>query len=288
MKSFYLFVFIGLFFTSCVKNNPDPSWIEVNKWTLEANVKASVQQGALTHNFTDACVFVDGKIMGIFEVPFKIPILSSGSVQIKIYPVVKNNGISVTKKIYPFMESFDLTATLESNKTLKIDPITRYGANTQFWIEDFEDASLKIETNPVSKAIIERGNDPLILKSGNYYGQILLNEEKSNWIANTTSPTHLILPKGGKEVYLEIDYHNTNSVTTGLLAYSSTGVKNNINIMLNKQNATTVVWKKIYIYLTELVSYSTSANYFEIYLEALHEAGLPSTNVYIDNIKVVY
>ena len=40
---------------------------------------------------------------GIFEVPFKIPILKSGSVSIKVYPVVKNNGISATKKIYPFL-----------------------------------------------------------------------------------------------------------------------------------------------------------------------------------------
>lgn len=286
MKSFLVFFLTGLLFSACVKNNPDPSWIEVKEWTLESNPNATQIQGEMTHNITDACVFVDEKIIGIFEVPFKIPILKSGSVNIKIYPVIKNNGISATKKIYPFLQYYELNTVLEKNKTVTISPTTRYYNDTKFWIEDFEDATIKIENDPTSNVQILSGSESPILKYGNFYGRVTLNSTDSLWLAYTNGK--LILPKGGKEVYLEIDYYNTNSVTTGLIVVTSNGASNNPNIQLNKQNPSEVKWKKIYIDLKELVSYSSNANYFEVSFKALYDAGISPSDIYLDNIKLVY
>ena len=284
---FFLFIFlISIFLSSCVKNNPDPAWIEVNKWTLESNPNAMYEEGELSQNITDACVFVDEKMMGIFEIPFKIPVLKSGGVNIKIYPVIRNNGISASKKIYPFLSYHEINTEIIQNKTLTINPKTHYNSNVKFWIEDFEDATIKIENDPISKVQIHSGDDPSVLKYGNFYGRVTLNASDSLWFGYTNG--HLILPKGGKEVYLEIDYYNTNSLTTGLIAETSLDSKNNINIQLNKQDISTIQWKKIYIDLKELVSYSTSAEFFEISFQALYEAGLPKTDIYLDNIKLVY
>ena len=102
MRTIFSLLLVGFLFSSCLKNNPDPSWLEVNAWTLEANSSASMYQGELTHNFTDAWVYIDDKIIGVFEVPFKIPLLLKGNVNIKIYPAIKNNGISATKKLFTF------------------------------------------------------------------------------------------------------------------------------------------------------------------------------------------
>ncbi len=280
----YLLVFF-FSLSSCVKNNPDPSWIKVNKWSLITNLNATSPQGVLTESFTDAYVFVDGKMMGIFEVPFKIPLLKSGSVNIKIYPVIKNNGISATKKIYPFMSPYDLNVVIEQNKTLEINPVTNYVSATQFWIEDFEDATIKIENDVDSKVQIHSDDNPSVLKFGNYCGKITLNASDSLWLGRTTSGLKLPI---GKEVYLEIDYHNTNSLETGLVVVTSTGVTDNRNILINKQTAETVQWKKIYIDLKELVSYSSTATSHEISFKALFDAGLPSSDIYIDNIKIVH
>lgn len=282
------FIFVGLLFSACIKNNPDPSWIEVNKWSLVSNPNAQYPQGLLSENISDAFVFVDEKMIGIFEVPFKIPILKSGKSNIKIYPVVKNNGISATKKIYPFLEFYEINTELVQNKTLTINPVTRYYANTKFWIEDFEDAAVKIDNDPTSKVHIHSENDVRFLKFGNFYGKVTLNASDSLWIGYTTGK--LTLPKGGKEVYLEIDYCNTNNVTTGLISISPNDVKNHTNIQLNRQKVENLQWKKMYIDLKELVSYSTSAQYFEISFESLFDvdAGLPSTEIYLDNIKLVY
>ena len=129
-----LLFFSIILLASCVKNNPDPSWLEVNEWTLLSNAGLSGSEGELTHNFSEAWLYVNDEIIGVFEVPFRIPILKSGSVNIKIYPTVKNNGISATKKIYPFMEVFEVNTELIQNQTVTLSPITKYKSITQFWI----------------------------------------------------------------------------------------------------------------------------------------------------------
>lgn len=283
---YLLFSFFGLFLlSSCVKNNPDPAWLEVNEWNLLANPDLVGVEGELTHNFTDAWVFINGKVIGVFEVPFKIPILMSGNVNIKIYPTVRNNGISATKKIYPFVEVYEINADLVANQTLTLNPITRYFSALQFWIEDFDSAAIKIDNDPNSMTTIGTGNDPAILQWGNFYGQVNLNEIDSTWIGYTTGEMYL---PAFKEVYLEIDYYNTNSVTTGLLAISSSSIKNNDNIQLNDQEPSEVKWKKIYIDLKELVSSSTTAEYFKQSFKAGLDSGDGEGTIIMDNIKVVY
>lgn len=283
---YLLFCAISLFIlSSCVKNNPDPAWLEVNQWTLETNPNSQYPTGELTHNFTDAWVFINGKVIGVFEVPFKIPVLMSGNVNIKIYPTVRNNGISATKKIYPFVEVYEINADLVANQTLTLNPTTRYFDAAQFWVEDFEDAAIKIENDPNSLSSLIAGNDPVILKWGNFYGQVNLNSIDSTWVGYTAG--EMYLPTFA-DVYLEIDYYNTNSVTTGLLAISSSSIKNNDNIQLNSQDPAGVKWKKIYIDLKELVSSSSTAAYFKQSFKAGLDSGDSDGVIIMDNIKVVY
>jgi hypothetical protein len=271
--------------SACVKNNPDPSWLEVTEWTLQANVNSQEPTGELTHNFSDAWVYVDDKVIGVFQVPFKIPLLLEGNVNIKIYPAVRNNGISATKKIYPFVEVFEVNTTLVKNQVLTLNPVTRYNMYTRFWIADFEDANTKIEKDDNSQADLITNNDPEILMWGNYYGEVNLNTTDSIWIAYTNEDTPL--PKG-KEVYLELNYYNTNSVVTGVIAISPTNVKNHQHIRLNAQKPEEVKWKKIYIDLKEIISSSTDAVYFRQSFQAILDAGDSEGKIILDNIKVVY
>jgi len=283
---YLLFCAISLFIlSSCVKNNPDSAWLEVNQWTLETNPNSQYPTGELTHNFTDAWVFINGKVIGVFEVPFKIPVLMTGNVNIKIYPTVRNNGISATKKIFPFVEVYEINADLVANQTLTLNPTTRYFDAAQFWVEDFEDAAIKIENDPNSLSSLIAGNDPVILKWGNFYGQVNLNAIDSTWVGYTAG--EMYLPTFA-DVYLEIDYYNTNSVTTGLLAISSSSIKNNDNIQLNSQDPAGVKWKKIYIDLKELVSSSSTAAYFKQSFKAGLDSGDSDGVIIMDNIKVVY
>jgi hypothetical protein len=276
---------IPLLFSSCIKNNPDPIWLYIDAWTLEDNT--TIEEGALSQQFTDAWVYVDNDLMGVFELPVKIPILKTGTMEVKVFPTIHNNGISATKKIYPFVDLYRETIAFKQNQVDTIKPVTRYKEGLNFWIEDFEEAGPQIENDPNSQTVIAQGTDAAILgpNNGNYYGYVKLNKIDSTWIANTNG--QLLLPRG-QEIYLEIDFRSTNSIVTGLIELSSTTVKNHINIQLNPQEVGQEKWKKIYIDLKELVSNLQSAEYFEISFVSFLDQDQTTTDVVIDNIKLVH
>lgn len=286
MKFLSIFGLLFFIFSSCVKNNPDPSWIEVNKWTLEENSQDTPERmGVLTHNFTDASVYVDGKLLGIFEVPFKIPVLKSGNTSIELLPVIKDNGISATKAVYPLVEKYEINVNLEQNKTTIINPVTRYYNQTSCWKIDFEDPAVQIDADPNNTAnILTETNNPIVIY-GNSCGRIRLNSTLNRFFGITNEE---ITISKGNDTYLEIDYYNTNELNTGIRLINEDGTyKDNINIQLNKQNLTEIKWKKIYISLREVITNSGNAKKFKIFLDAIYNSTYNDTDVFIDNIKIV-
>ncbi|MDB4091019.1 MAG: hypothetical protein ACKVJC_11070 [Flavobacteriales bacterium] len=288
----------GLFIVlnSCIKNNPDPSWLEITAWDLIVNTAPNTNNaGVLTHDFSDAWVYVDNELVGVFELPVKIPLLISGDKVVKIFPAIKNNGISATKKIYPFVEIFEVTLNFIQNETITINPVTKYVSTVKFNIEDFEDTSTIITEGPTSSSSLTVANtpsifDPAINETG--FGRVLLDELNNQWIASTLfnengAALNMNLPQG-REVYLEIDYYNTNSVVSGLIGVGNSGITTNPNVQLNFQDASNVKWKKIYIDLKEAVSGMANIDYYEFSFEALIKAGETNTEINIDNIKAVY
>lgn len=273
--------------SACVRNNPKPVWLTIDKWTLEANPDMENPPTELTQNLSEVWLYVDNKIIGVFELPCKVPVLASGeNVKVQLYPAIRNNGISATKKIYPFCEPVEVTMNLVAGETYHFAPVTRYYSNVIITQEDFNSSTIAIDTDPVSNASIVVGSDPNIAQSpGNGYGHIHLTQADSLWVGYTIE--NFVLEQG-KEVYLEIDYRNSNSLLTGVLGISSSEVKDNPNILLNAQDASSMKWKKIYIDLKEIVSYSTSADYFKMYLRALLDDGKTEGDIYIDNLNVVH
>ena len=287
MRLFFLLLAIILILSSCVKNNPDPSWIEVNEWQLNSNIELSGLEGELTESITNAKVYVNDDLLGIFEVPFRIPVLKSGPCNIKVYPVVINNGISATKKLYPFLNLYEIDAELIQNETLTINPVTNYKSITNFWVEDFEDINNSIENDAnTSLATLQLSNENLTAFNGNFCGKVTLNQNDTTWVANTTE--QLAIPKGS-ECYLEIDYYVTNDLYTGLLYVNPDNTtQNNVNIRLNGQSPEDAVWKKIYIELKELVIASPNQAQFLQTFSAFLDEGDSEGLIYIDNIKVLW
>ena len=287
MRLFFPSLAIIFILSSCVKNNPDPSWIEVNEWQLNSNIELSGLEGELTERITNAKVYVNDDLLGIFEVPFRIPVLKSGSCNVKVYPVVINNGISATKKLYPFLNLYEIDAELIQNETLTINPVTSYKSITNFWVEDFEDINNSIENDAnTSLATLQLSNENLTAFNGNFCGKVTLNQNDTTWVANTTE--QLAIPKGS-ECYLEIDYYVTNDLYTGLLYVNPDNTtQNNVNIRLNGQSPEDAVWKKIYIELKELVIASPNQAQFLQTFSAFLDEGDSEGLIYIDNIKVLW
>jgi hypothetical protein len=288
MKTLLVLVNCGLLLSACVRNNPKPVWLKIGTWTLAHNPELATQPETLTHNFTDAWVSVDNKIIGIFELPCHIPVLASGEkVKIVLYPVVRNNGISASKKVYPFCKGYETTIALKEGETYELSPVTMYMESADFeYIEDFFGSQADFESSDDDYPEIGIENDPAIsMTPGNSYAHIHLTAGNPEWAGHTSN---MLLPQG-KEVYLEIDYRNTIDATEGVIVVAQDGsFKEHDYIILQKQDASQLKWKKMYIDLREIVSSQPSTSEFVQYLKASLPDGTSETDIYIDNIHVVH
>lgn len=281
-------LFIALAFLAillgCAKPQPRVSWILLNDWTLEENLFSQNPTGELTHAFTEAFVNVNGKFIGAFQLPIKIPVIHSGPADIVILAGVRNNGVNSTKRRYPFVEPFSTSVVLIQDETISITPTTRYYKETKFLIEDFENPAIQIVTDPVSVATLVPDNQPDILKWGNFYGSITLTDADSLYLGVTNFGVNL--PKQGAEVYLEIDYMNSEHLYTRVLSLGPSAINEDASWRLNLQEEP--AWRKIYIDLKEIVSFRFNATLNEHVFAAILEEKGTEKFIYIDNVKVVY
>ena len=184
------------------------------------------------------------------------------------------------------MSVYEINSQLIKDQTLTINPVTSYVYNANFWIEDFEDASIKIQDDPnTSVASLFVSSDNLTPFNGFNCGKVVLNSADSVWVASTTE--QLPIAKN-KPCFLEVDYYNTNRFVQGFLALNSNGSFYQDNAGFNLQALNAIKWKKMYIELTELIGNSANGSNFIQTFKANLEEGQTETFICIDNIKIVY
>lgn len=284
----YLLICTVLYFLlfSCAKEQPQAAWLKIDQWNLVENPDAQFPQGELSHNITQVFVNMNGKSLGVYELPAKIPIIADGAQEFVLIPGIINNGISKTKKRFPFMEQYKGIITLKKNDTVSFTPTTRYYSSVKFLIEDFESPSMKLNVSSESTAKLGRNDDPNILKWGNKYGEILLNDEDS--LISFTTNFETVLPKLGAEVYLEFDYMNTNSALTSTISFGNGNYYDDPYLQINPQKEGKAVWKHAYVDLKENISFRQAAPYNEVKFTMLLDQKGTAKYFYIDNIKLVY
>lgn len=282
MKQFLRFAFVFLLLaTGCVKNNPKPSWVKINPFQVTDNLQLNEGQLEL-NDFSNAWIYADEKFVGVFELPCKFPILKYGDCTIKAYPTILNNGISATKKNYPFTAAHIETVHLSDTDTLEINPTTYYLSGTDFTIEDFEGGTTKFTSgnNTQTNLIVETE------ANGNRYARVYLTENTNLWTAymgSTGNGDPFTFPIGTK-VFLEFECKNTQSFVTTFIFGTQGGTINeqdNVRITTASNG-----WKKIYIELSELVNYS-NASYFWFGFKCQLNENTTDATILIDNVKII-
>lgn len=279
---------IGILFFGCKQEDITPSWLKINQFDFVTNQET---QGWNTHGITDAWVYLDNEQLGVHQLPCNIPVLAEGEHTFTIIPGIKNNGISSTRRNYPFYQPFEITGTLKKNDTLEITPETAYRTSTEFaFIEDFENAGISFIQGPSSDTnivFVTEAENPDIVAYGDKCGGIFLTDLDS--LLTISTEEFMDLPKG-EEVYLEIDYRNNNSIAMGVLARFPDGTVDEQTplLQMNPQDQGEEVWKKIYIQLNENVSFNQNYVSYEIFFISILDQGLSSAQIYLDNIKVVH
>jgi len=289
MKHLLLLISSAFLLFSC-KEDTTPAWIEIPDFQLNT---VEAIHGVNSHGISDAWVYMDGDALGVFELPARIPILAEGQHEFIIIAGVKNYGMNSRRIKYPFFKSYTTSLNLIKGETILVNPIITYKDEvTLALLEDFEDTGIeftKTNISDTSLVFIEKSTHPEIVKYGLRCGGIFLTETDSIFKAATS--TFLDLPKGGEDVFMEMDFLCNNSCVMGVIAQNSGATFENTplaeifpHVNLGQSEW---FWRKIYIDLKDDVNQHQNATSYEVYLLSVLDPANTFGEIYLDNIKIV-
>lgn len=265
-------------FIACDWINPEeklPAYLKVDEFKLTTNNNT---QGPNNHNITDAWVYVNGEFIGLFEMPFEIPVLTTGAVTIHIKPGIKNNGIAASRVHYPFYQIWQIDTVLNSMETLHLKPSTSYYSETEFaWKEFFEDPGVTIDTSILGNISLSS-----MYIGSNRVGRIELSDSSDIFDAETIA--HFDPPTTNYTTYLEMDYVCNQEFTVGLYLYTSGTLIIQPIIYINPIDS----WNKIYIDLSYYMQTTENLEDFQIYFRAVKDTSIETGEIMLDNLKLLH
>ena len=273
-------IFILYVFVACQKDEVAiPTYFQINEIGFNDNINGETS----TSKISDAWFYVNDQKQGIYEMPCTFPVIGDGTNNIKIFSGIKVNGISASRDIYPFYESYDTTLNFISDSILSLLPTTKYKQNLNFYSEDFDglgnnfDISINSDTNFISPF----PTDSVYGQLSNV-GKVILQNPFLNFEATTFEIDDF--PSAGSPVYIELDYKNNSTFIIGAYVNFSQSVIKKSIIAINPSED----WNKIYVNLTPTINESIGAQSLKVFLSMLRPESMNSAELSIDNFKIIY
>jgi len=262
-----------------------PSYVTIDQFSITTDYG----QGTASHKISDAWVYLDETLIGAFELPARVPILTEGNQNITIRPGIKINGIASTRAIYPYLLPVTRQVRLVKDSAVSLSSInTRYRTNVTFpWLEGFELSGLTMDTTSKSTVALQRTSDPALVfsmpgESNSFSGLIQLTSDTS--IFEVVTRETYEFPAAGSEVFLEMNFKTTNSIVVGVF-YKTNGMQvQRPLLVLNKSDE----WNKIYVNLTVPKYDTPGATEFRIFIGAQTDQGNEQATILLDNLKLVH
>lgn len=281
MRQIYLlFSFISvLFFYAC--NDDDlsadiPSYLSID----DVSVSTTAAQGSASDRITDVTVFINDQSLGFFELPARVPIRTTGQVNLKIRPVIQKNGMSSQKVDYPFYTTYNVDTFLIPENEFYINPVVEYFPTTNFtepWSgEDFE-SGINFEYDPQSDTSFVRTLDPNDAFEG-ASGIAVLESNQRFFEART--PTFSNIPRNGTAVYMELNFKSTHDIAISVYA-NNQSVQQAVIFLRGRST-----WSKVYIELGSVFATLASSQNFNIAISTEKPIGETSRLV-VDNVKLL-
>jgi len=280
--AFSFFLLLLLAQNSCEKFSGDqtvPAYLKIDSIRLTTDYST---QGTAIHNITDAWVYIDGELIGTFQLPATFPVLKQGTHTLMVLPGVKKDGIAATRISYPFYQAITQPINLVPDKTLEIKLLsTTYYTKTKFiWKEDFDDVAITLDTTreTTEKIKLTPTDDSLTLE-GLHSGIVELDTVGATFSA--VSHSTFTIPNSA--AFMELNFNLNTALTVGVYI-TVFGIVDQVPIIT--LNPTDDKWKKIYIDLTTTLNAYTGATKFRIYYYMKNTSGDPC-RILLDNIKVL-
>ena len=271
-----LSVLLGvLLLAGCAKNEPEPAWIVID----ELAVQAQAGLGTSQHQLTEVYAYSPTRLLGIFPVPGRIPVLEFGSVQIDLFPGIRANGIKASPDIYPFLSRYRTTLDLAPGSFDTIQPVFVYDDLSQLKLHETCDGSISFLKE------LQTGY-PLTIDTLDVFegtGSATFRVDETNTVFEVAS-IPLDLPQNGTPIYLEMHYKNEIPFLIGLEGRDAviSGAKDYV-VGLNPRES----WNKVYISLTDAVNLSELEEYkLLIRTDLPFDGSVTEGRVWIDNLKL--
>ena len=233
-----------------------------------------------THNITDAWVYLNDNLQGVYELPANFPVLAHGENNLRIKAGIKENGIAGTRITYPFYSSYIIeNQEFNNEEEIFLNPVVYYLENSVLFEnqEDFDGNGLNLETDSLTFSIDDKNS-----LSGNY-GVITLTD--SILLSEITTKEINNLPQLGNPIYLEIDYKSNAQFLVGMyINFPQSSILKKDLLWINPKSN----WNKIYINLTSTISEAVGANYFKVFIGVQRDFSVDTNIINLDNIRIVY
>ena len=277
---YWIFSLCVFVFVACQKDEVAiPTYFQINEIGFNDNINGETS----TSKISDVWFYVNDQKQGIYEMPCTFPVIGDGTNNIKIFSGIKVNGISASRDIYPFYESYDTTISFISDSILSLVPTTKYKQNLNFYSEDFDglgnnfDISINSDTNFISPF----PTDSVYGELSNV-GKVILQNPFLNFEATTFEIDDF--PSAGSPVYIELDYKNNSTFIIGAYVNFSQSVIKKSIIAINPSED----WNKIYVNLTPTINESIGAQSLKVFISMLRPESMNSAELSIDNFKIIY
>ncbi len=258
-----------------------PSFIHIDSIHLEKN--PLINEGSLSRKIVDAWIYVDGNLIGAFELPCTVPVLKEGQCEVTVYAGIYMNGVRTTRVYYPFFTDWKKEITLYPDSIVKLQPVVQYSDDIKMpFHEDFELGGVLFEEGIKSVTSMQKTSDPNEIFEGNYSGKIVLNDTDSVYLGVTIMGYEL--PTAGGMVFLELNYRSDADIIIGIYAVKVSQIlQHEVAGILPKKD-----WGKIYINLSPAVFRENDALHFKIFLGSYLPEGKHEATILLDNLKLIH
>lgn len=266
---------------ACDKSEPEPAYLLVEG---ALSTETGEREDALA--IMEVWLFVDGTFLGAYDLPARIPVLTTGSAEVELRWGIRQDGRSQVPDIYPFYTPILRTLDLAPGSTtdLGILPVT-YSPETNIIInENFEPGIQRVFTD------IVRGESGVEVTTEDVYqgqasGKITLSPDNTVVeIASRSTYSGLTdLMRGN--VWIEVTFRSDVPVIWGVVGLlPGQGFSRFYDPGFNPSTT----WRKIYFNVTAAVGTSLLENYNFALFTSVADAEVMEGNVFLDNIKVLY
>jgi len=242
-------------------------------------------------------VYVNNKLIGAFELPSTIPVLTSGKQRITILAGIKKNGLSYERLAYPFYEAYNIEREFVPSVVDTLMPVVGYRSGLKFpWLEDFEDGSVSMEGSGANTT-----HDSLYI-TGLADDVYDYNGTTNKFSGKVTMPAGLQffenstielfdLPRGGQEIYLELNFKCNTEFALGMYPINAQVVTGFpvVNLFSTVDSDGKMQWKKVYISLKEDVNSGRNLGAeFTLFFNSQTNTSSGTPTLLFDNIKLIH